>query len=97
MSFPAARWPAVVYTLFTAGSVPASPSNLATSGFFGSSGRQTYSFAASGGTTVTLTVAGNLGNLKWIGGSNYTWDNQISPVCITSQRAPATCFTRPTC
>ena len=57
-----------LYTLFTAGSVPASPSNLATSGFFGSSGRQTYSFAASGGTAVTLTVAGNLGYLNWVPG-----------------------------
>ena len=85
-----------VYTLFTAGSLPGNLSNLAVSGLYGNSARQTYSFAPSGGTAVTLTVTGNVGNLTWTGGTNGTWDNQTSPSWYNSTSGSADVFTRAT-
>jgi autotransporter-associated beta strand protein len=77
---PVAQLGSGTYTLFTAASVPANPSSyLAMTGAFGTSPRQTYTFGVNGGlTAVTLTVTGQAGNLRWIGGSNQTWDTQIS-------------------
>jgi fibronectin-binding autotransporter adhesin len=76
---PNSPLPSGVYTLFTAGSLTGSTSSLGVTGLFGNSARQTYTFAASGGTAVTLTVTGTVGNLTWTGGTNGTWDNQVSP------------------
>jgi fibronectin-binding autotransporter adhesin len=47
-------------------------------GPFGVNPRQTYTFAISGGSAVTLTVGGVAGNLRWTGGNNATWDTGTS-------------------
>jgi autotransporter-associated beta strand protein len=52
--------------------------NLALSGFFASSPRQSFAFDASSGIAVNLVVTGNVGNLQWVGGTNSVWDTQIS-------------------
>ena len=67
-----------VYTLYTYKSGTPNLSDLATTGIFGSSPRQSYVFRTSGGTAVTLTVTGAVGNLQWTGGSNQTWDTAAS-------------------
>ena len=65
------------YTLFTGSSVPANPASYLT--MTGNlSNRQTYAFNTSGNTAVTLTVTGAPGNLRWVGGSNQTWDTDVS-------------------
>ena len=65
------------YTLFTYGGLSAgSTADLAMGA--GTSSRQTYTFGTSGGTAVTLTVAGQPGNLQWSGGSNHAWDTGAS-------------------
>jgi fibronectin-binding autotransporter adhesin len=67
------------YTLVTASSVP-TPTNMYV--FGDTSPRQTYSFAsANGGTALTLTVSGYIGNLIWAGtgGTPNTWDTNTSP------------------
>ena len=65
------------YTLFTGSSVPANPASYLT--MTGNvSNRQTYAFNTSGNTAVTLTVTGAPGNLRWVGGSNSTWDTDGS-------------------
>ena len=62
------------YTLFTAASVPANPASFfAMSGPNGSNPRQSYTFAASGGTAVTLTVTGVAGSLQWTGAGGSVW------------------------
>ena len=69
------------YTLFTAGSVaPSGTGDFAASGLYGSNSRQTFTFGTSGGTALTLTVAGTAGNLFWTGsGSSWYTGNSASP------------------
>ncbi len=67
------------YTLVAASGVP-TPSNMFV--FGDTSPRQTYSFAsANGGTALTLTVSGYIGNLIWTGSNATldTWDTNTSP------------------
>ncbi len=80
------------YTLITAVGVPASASNFAMAGVFSISPRQQFSFASSGGTAVTLTVSGSVGNLLWTGGANNTWDNANSASWFNSSTGSANVF-----
>ncbi len=60
-------------TLFTYSGAAPNLADLVTSGVNGSNARQTYTFATSGGSAVTLTVAGVAGNLVWTGGGSGVW------------------------
>jgi autotransporter-associated beta strand protein len=63
------------YTLFTYSNLAAGGiADLKMGGPFGTSPRQIFTFHTSGGTAITLTVAGVIGNLQWNGGTNQTWD-----------------------
>ena len=69
------------YTVFTGTSVPANAGSYFAMGS-GASPRQTYAFNSSGGTAVTLVVAGQPGILTWTGsgasGTPNTWDTAAS-------------------
>lgn len=76
---PTAQLANGTFTLFTYGNLSAGgTADLAMGGLFGSSPRQNFTFGTSGGTAITLTVAGFTGNLRWLGGSNQTWDTGVS-------------------
>jgi fibronectin-binding autotransporter adhesin len=66
-------------TLFTYSGAAPNLADLVTSGVNGSNARQTYNFATSGGSAVTLTVAGVAGNLIWTGGGSGVWYTGTGP------------------
>ena len=88
---PTAPLSSGTYTVFTAASVPVDVSSLAVTGLY-DSGRQSYLFATSGGTAVTLTVGGSFGFLTWTGGNNNTWDVQSSPSWYNTTSGSADVF-----
>jgi autotransporter-associated beta strand protein len=67
------------YTLFTFNSLSGGTSDLATAGANGTNSRQSYVFAVSGGTAITLTVSGNPGALLWTGSTSSIWDTTTTP------------------
>jgi fibronectin-binding autotransporter adhesin len=75
---PSVPLSAGTYTLFAwSGGLTGGTQDLATAGVFGSSPRQSYTFAQSG-NSMTLTIAGTAANLVWTGAANNLWDNGVS-------------------
>jgi autotransporter-associated beta strand protein len=72
------------YTLFNYGSLTGGTGNLALVGPYviSSPSRVSYTLSASGGSasggSVDLIVTGAAANLQWNGGSNHTWDADVS-------------------
>ena len=68
-----------VRTLMTyTGGTPDAADYMAMGGIYQLGPRQTFTFGTSGGTAVTLTVVGLVGNLEW-NTSSGTWDVQNTP------------------
>jgi fibronectin-binding autotransporter adhesin len=65
------------YTLFTYNGGTPNLAALALTGSYANNPRQTYAFAISGGTAVTLVVTGQPANLIWTGSSGV-WDTATS-------------------
>jgi autotransporter-associated beta strand protein len=73
------------YNLFSYSGLSGGTANLALGGPFATNPRYSYSFNASGGTSLALVVSGSAGNLYWRGG---TWDNQTSLSWYNASKVP---------
>ncbi len=83
--------PALTRSLRTTAARPILSTDLSMAGSYQSGTRQTYAFGTSGGTAVTLTVAGNPGNLLW-NTSSGIWDVTTTPSWFNTSTGSADVF-----